>query len=390
MKRMKWAVGLVGVLLVALSASGQDLKETCATLVATPGDREAIEKLRVMTRILVLDDNRALAGTLYSLACITQGDSRRASAAKAAIQKSFPASVYPTFLEPAFIGDKCKSCAGTGVSSRACTKCASKGKCTACGGRGSSGIPDLQGNQRPCMTCDGSGQCVVCTGSKIVAAACRSCSGGYVPSVQRAKETYLALLKHAAEGGELPQGAGGVLPAKGGPGRAAFGDLLCRLDALAQKVGDAPTTVLKNDALARFRIESAALFTGSEMRLRAEVKDIKMLDQQSAEIAFEDLNLGSFVRCPQKGMSLIGRPLKIKVPMSADRARSILPGQKITLRGILKYIQREPGAYSVPIDPGLLDLLAINLKGKPTYSSHDASICMHLLGYAIEGRELPL
>jgi hypothetical protein len=57
----------------------------------------------------------------------------------------------------------------------------------------------------------------------------------------------------------------------------SFGALLCRLDAHAKAVDKAPTTILKSDALARFRKGGVALFAADEVDVYAKVKDIKIL-----------------------------------------------------------------------------------------------------------------
>ncbi len=58
---------------------------------------------------------------------------------------------------------------------------------------------------------------------------------------------------------------------------ADLGTLLCRLDVLAREVEKAQTTILKDDAMARFHKQGSVMFANTEIQLQATVKDIKMV-----------------------------------------------------------------------------------------------------------------
>jgi hypothetical protein len=163
----------------------------------------------------------------------------------------------------------------------------------------------------------------------------------------------------------------------------SFGALLCRLNAHAQEVEKAPTTILKNDALAQFHKGGVALFADAEIDVSAKVQDIKMRGSDKVEIAFKSIDLGSYALQAKKSMGLMGASWRISVPMTAARARKVRPGQLLTLHGKASLIPRDGSIIAASIQGAYLHLFHIVVSGH-TAGLH-AGIRLKVLSYAIEG-----
>ena len=557
---------LTGILSLILSIAAthgqaQSLQDVCRQLGANPTDKQLIEQLRVMTRSLGDDQQKSLSGTLFCLSVMAMGDSRRAAAVKTALHRAFPSSRYTSFLEPAYSGDVCAKCEGCETYRQPCTNCGTSRRCKSCKGTGKSFVTGLRTQTRSCLECrgTGTGTCRSCDGRGFTSITCRSCTNGFAPSAQRACDAFIELLKHGAEGGDIPQipratslrailsamdaathqartspthramlaavaqaqqqarvainnaqirisgtiknavpnGAarihinltelkqcqpelrddtltvqgltvialagsasdaalflrGAKLELHGTPefittaignpsfpldctpiaevgmkwgytpriigtivmrnysvaqshrifkspfatapktasaksptgavSADSFGALLCRLDSLAQAVEKAPTTILKNDALAQFHKGGVALFADAQVDVYAKVQDIKMRGSDKVEIAFKSIDLGSYALQPKKSMGLMGASWRISVPMTAARAREVRPGQLLTLHGKASLIPRD-GSIAAAIQAAYLHLFNIVVSGHTAFGP-DAGIRLKVLSYAIEG-----
>jgi hypothetical protein len=206
MKILKLTTSLSLMLLIAAThGQAQSLQDVCQKLGTNPMDKQLIEQLRVMTRSLGDIHQKSLSGTLFCLSAMTMGDSRKAAAVKTVLHKEFPTSLYLSFLEPAYSGVACAKCEGSGTFGKSCSKCDASGKCKACKGIGKSSMPGLLTQARSCMACKGAGVCASCGGRGSASVSCGSCANGFKPSALGARDTYMALLKHGAEGGDTPQ-----------------------------------------------------------------------------------------------------------------------------------------------------------------------------------------
>lgn len=164
-----------------------------------------------------------------------------------------------------------------------------------------------------------------------------------------------------------------------------FGTLLCRLDVIAREVEKAQTTILKEDAMARFHKAGSVMFANTEMQLKATVKDIKMVGRDKVELSFSGVDLGAYARQSSKAMRLNPVNCKVKIPMTADNARKVRPGQVLTLRVRPTFTPRDGQSMLSTLHSVHTDLFNITVKGRPKFSiGYDAGIRIQPLSYAIK------
>jgi len=167
---------------------------------------------------------------------------------------------------------------------------------------------------------------------------------------------------------------------------ADLGNLLCRLDVFAREIEKAPTTVLKDDAMSRFHKEGVAMFGNTEIELETSVKDIKMLGSGRAELSFNGVNLGTYSAQKQKAMNvgLVVNP-KVKIPITADKARQIRPGQPLKLRVAPTFVPRNDQNFLSTVHSSYSDLFTITVKGPLKLRlGYNAGIRIKLLAYSVK------
>ncbi len=266
MKILKLTTSLSLMLLIAAThGQAQSLQDVCQKLGTNPMDKQLIEQLRVMTRSLGDVHQKSLSGTLFCLSAMTMGDSRKAAAVKTILHKEFPSSLYLSFLEPAYSGDACAKCEGGGTYRKPCTQCGASGKCKTCKGTGESPMLGLLNETRSCMACKGTGACTSCAGRGSPSVACRACANGFAPSTLGARETYMALLKHGAEGGDTPQ----IRHA------TSLRAILAAMDAATQQARTTPSLSVIRAAVSQAQRQARGAIQNARIRISGTIKDVR-------------------------------------------------------------------------------------------------------------------
>ena len=167
---------------------------------------------------------------------------------------------------------------------------------------------------------------------------------------------------------------------------ADLGTLLCRLDVIAREVEKAQTTILKDDAMARFHKAGSAMFANTEMQLQATVKDIKMVGNDKAELSFSGVDLGAYAQQSKKAMRLQPLNCNIKIPMTVEKARKVRPGQLLTLRVTPTFTPRSGRSFISIAHSVHTGLFNITVKGRKSFLGYDAGIRIRLLSYSIKNK----
>jgi hypothetical protein len=170
---------------------------------------------------------------------------------------------------------------------------------------------------------------------------------------------------------------------------ADLGDLLCRLDGFAREVGKAETTILKKDAISRFHREGKSMFANTELELHAKVKDIKMVGNGKVELSFSSVDLGEYAKQAKKAMRLQALNCKVKIPMAADNARKVRPGQLLTLRVSPTFTPRNGDSILSAAHSVHTDIFNITVNGSKSFFGYDAGIRIGPLTYSIKNRSQP-
>ncbi len=333
---------VVGAALVAVMAvsdgMGQTVAEICGGLLDNPTDVALIEQLRVLTGRLADEDEKARCGTIYCLSRLAVGDARQGAAVSGHLNKQFPTSPYLKFLFPAYVGFVCPRCEGGGTFRQMCATCGGTGICPRCKGTGKSAIAGFDGNVKSCITCNQTGKCTVCGGAKSVAHACAGCTFGFVASPERAAVTYRALLRHGADGGELP-----AIPRS-----TSLRVVLNAMDAAAKQAKQDQSQVVFAAAVARARQQATIAAADAEIRLSGIIQDARDNGAMQVQInivrfrqAMED------VRDDKDMRTTDWKTIEIVVP--AGSAPVFARGASLEIRGRPEFIEGIPGA-TFPVD----------------------------------------
>jgi hypothetical protein len=173
---------------------------------------------------------------------------------------------------------------------------------------------------------------------------------------------------------------------KGARRTADLGTLLCRLDVLAREVEKAQTTILKDDAMARFHKQGSVMFANTEIQLQATVKDIKMVGNDKVQLSFSGVDLGAYAHQSKKAMRLQPLNCNIKIPMTVEKARKVRPGQQLTLRVRPTFTPRNGQSVLSAVHSVHTDLFNITVKGRKSFTGYDAGIRIRTLSYAIKNK----
>jgi len=291
-----------------------------------------------MTRSLAAEEQRALSGTLYYFASVLAGDTRKAEAVKRVLGREFSASLYIDFIEPAYMGVACDTCEGNGTVKRPCDKCGATGQCKTCKGTGESSIQGLVTETRKCMPCAGTGSCRTCDGQKAAARPCRSCKNGFAPTPRRARETYLALLKHGAEGGDIPQI----------PRSTSLRAILATMDAAVQDARVAPSRTTMLAAVGQARQQARVAINNAMIRISGSVKDARPNGAGRVQVKLTGLD-----QCQQDVRDdrlQVQGWTAIELTGNASSAALFLRGARVELYGKPELLTSVPGSSGFPLD----------------------------------------
>lgn len=138
---------------------------------------------------------------------------------------------------------------------------------------------------------------------------------------------------------------------------------LARLNVSAQRIKAAPTSILRQDAVKQVTEEAQKLISAVRIEALVTIRDVRMRNDDTASISIKDLHLPSLPPAKDMafGISLNGA---VNLPMSAEQARAIRPGQKLLLRGPAAY---RGGSHVELVFSGSSAFVRLSFSHAPSY-----------------------
>ncbi len=109
-----------------------------------------------------------------------------------------------------------------------------------------------------------------------------------------------------------------------------------------------------------------------------------MSGSNKAVITFDDVNYGTYTTLVKKAMIVKNAHHGVTLPLSADQARRIRPGQILTLRVAPSFLPNMGAILSPTNRDGTSNLLRIFVKGHVTTIINGGGIRIRLLAYSIK------
>ncbi|MBT7066166.1 MAG: hypothetical protein HN919_07670 [Verrucomicrobia bacterium] len=347
---MKLAI-LLAVLTATLASAAPSLLEQLA---ADPNSSALRGQLKSSLAAETNDNAKVRSAVIYVLASRHGGHIRDANKAMAYLQTHFSGHPDLQMLSLGSTGDPCATCAGVGEHDVPCKRCTGNGKCRACQGGGKPRLASFDKKEdRTCFSCKGSGRCGDCKGSAKRTVRCTDCRGsGFIEAHARLREAMTTLA--TAEPAHSDFTATTTI---------ALATTLKQFDQKAASLKDAPTAVLKNEAVNTLQQQAIALFSNRRTILTATVKDVHATPTHATITLTGDYHEVSRIKPDLKHTRTFVYNPQIHLTMPPEAMRTVLPGTTLRVTGTL-HCQGQTGPVP-PSVPGR-EIVKLYAKTSPT------------------------